>query len=222
MRPRAILFDMDGIVVDSMRFHASAWKQVLGEHGLAVEDLDIYLREGMSGRQSIEDIFVEYGRPFPIEDRFRELIAKKHALFEKNRIHLYPRIADILEWLKARGMLTALVTGSAKRSVDYMMEERVLALFDAIITAEDVSKGKPDPEPYERALGRLGMDAADTLAIENAPMGIRSAKGAGVTCFAIETTLPRRYLSQADKIFSDHSSCFEYLKSCIEPAKSSG
>ena len=172
---------------------------MLGDHGLVLEDIDIFLREGMSGRQSVEDIFIEHGRPFPNEDGFRELVAKKHAIFESNRINLFPYIGDILDWIKASGMKTALVTGSAKRSVDYMMAGRGLPLFDAVITAEDVSKGKPDPEPYERALEKLGVHAVNTLVIENAPMGIRSAKSAGVTCYALETTLPRRYLAGADR-----------------------
>ncbi len=219
MRPHAVLFDMDGVVVDSMRFHAAAWKQVLGEHGLAVEEIEIYLREGMSGRQSIEDIFADHGRPFPSEDRFQKLIAKKHALFERNTIGLFPSVVSILEWVKARGACAALVTGSAQRSIDHMMPERVLSLFDAVISAEDVAKGKPDPEPYRRALEKLGADPAAALAIENAPMGIRSAKGAGVTCYAIETTLPRRYLSAADLIFGDHASLFEYFKSCGETGR---
>jgi HAD superfamily hydrolase (TIGR01509 family) len=167
----------------------------------------------MSGRQSIEDIFVEHGRPFPPESGFRELIQKKHALFERSQIRLFPGVETILAWIKIERIRTALVTGSAKRSVDHVMEESVLARFDAVITAEDVARGKPDPEPYERALEELGVKAENTIVIENAPMGIRSAKSAGVTCYAIETTLPRRYLAEADEVFSDHVSLFEYLKS---------
>lgn len=213
MNPKAILFDMDGVVVDSMRFHASAWRQVLGEYGIAVEDIDIYLREGMSGRQSVEDIFREYGRPVPDEARFNELVARKHAIFERNRIALFPCMEEILDHVAAGGLRAALVTGSVRRSVDHVLEGRFLSLFNAVITAEDVSNGKPDPEPYARALERVGVDPSDALAIENAPMGIRSARGAGVTCYAIETTLPRRYLKEADEIFADHCSLLEHLRS---------
>jgi beta-phosphoglucomutase len=213
MTRHAILFDMDGVIVDSMRFHAAAWKQVLGEYGVIVDDIDIYLREGMSGRQSVEDIFFEYGKPLPDEQVFQELIAKKHALFESNHIGLYPCVETILAWIKSCNMLTGLVTGSLKRSVDYVLKPGVQSQFNVVITAEDVSKGKPDPEPYMRAIERLGVKPEQTLIVENAPMGIRSARSAGITCYALETTLPGRYLKEADKIFSDHRSLFEILKS---------
>jgi beta-phosphoglucomutase len=216
MSRHAILFDMDGVIVDSMRFHAAAWKQVLGEYGVPVNDIDIYLREGMSGRQSVEDIFIEYGRPFPDERAFQELIAKKHVLFESNHIVLFPCVEAILALIKERNMLTGLVTGSLKRSVHHLLDPGVLSKFNVVVTAEDVSKGKPDPEPYALAIEKLGMKPELSLIIENAPMGIRSAKGAGAICYALETTLPARYLKGADKIVRDHLSLLEMLKSgCI-------
>jgi HAD superfamily hydrolase (TIGR01509 family) len=213
MSRHAILFDMDGVIVDSMRFHAAAWKQVLGEYGVLVNDIDIYLREGMSGRQSVEDIFFEYGRAFPDERMFQNLIDKKHALFESNQIVLYPCVEAILELIKGRNMLTGLVTGSLKRSVHHLLSPGVLSQFNVVVTAEDVLKGKPDPEPYARAIEMLGVKPEMSLIIENAPMGIRSAKSAGATCYALETTLPERYLKEADKIVRDHRSLLEILQS---------
>jgi len=213
MSSHAILFDMDGVIVDSMRFHAAAWKQVLRDYGVVVNDIDIYLREGMSGRQSVEDIFFEYGQSFPDERVFQDLIAKKHALFESNHILLFPCVEAILEFIKGRNVLTGLVTGSLKRSVDHLLDPGVLSQFNVVVTAEDVSKGKPDPEPYALALEMLGVKPELSLIIENAPMGIRSAKSAGATCYALETTLPARYLKEADKIVSDHRSLLELLQS---------
>jgi len=213
MSRHAILFDMDGVVVDSMRFHAAAWKQVLNEYGLRVNDIDIYLREGMSGRQSVEDIFFQYGRKFPDEGVFQDLIAKKHALFESNRIVLFPGIEAILDLVRGRNIMTGLVTGSLKRSVRHLLEPGVLSRFDVVVTAEDVSKGKPDPEPYATAMESLGAKPELALIIENAPMGIRSAKSAGATCYALETTLPARYLKEADKIVKDHRSLLDLLRS---------
>jgi beta-phosphoglucomutase len=213
MSPHAILFDMDGVIVDSMRFHAAAWKQVLGEYGVAVNDIEVYLREGMSGRQSVEDIFFEHGQPFPDERVFQGLIAKKHILFESNHILLFPCVEAILSLIKSKNILTGLVTGSLKRSVDHLLNPGVLSQFNVVITAEDVSNGKPDPEPYVRAIEKLGVKPELSLIIENAPMGIRSAKSAGSTCYALETTLPDRYLKEADKIVRDHRSLYELLKS---------
>ncbi len=215
MTVEAILFDMDGVVVDSMRVHADAWKSVLAEYGLDCDDIDIFRREGMSGRQSVEDIFIEKQRPFPGEDEFEELLAKKHHFFEQHRIGLFPLVEEILVWAAGRGMGLALVTGSLLRSVRYLLPHDILSRFGAVITAEDVSKGKPDPEPYLAALDRLGVRAERSLIIENAPMGIRSARAAGVTCYAVTTTLPVRFLSEADKIFGNHGDLFRYLKATI-------
>jgi beta-phosphoglucomutase len=212
MRPRALLFDMDGVVVDSMGCHAAAWKQVLGEHGLVLADIDIFQREGMSGRQSVEDIFTEYGVPFPGDEAYLLLEEKKHSLFERNPITLYPLIRDIIAWAAGESIITALVTGSPRRSVEHMIPSDVLALFDAVITAGDVSRGKPDPEPYVKAMRALQAGEDESLVIENSPMGIRSAKGAGALCYALETTLPARYLAGADRVFRDHAALFGFMK----------
>jgi beta-phosphoglucomutase len=211
----AILFDMDGVVVNSMPFHADAWKQALGEYGLVLDDVDIFRREGMSGRQSVEELFIEKDRPVPGDREFDDLIEKKHAIFEQCRIELFPHVEDILSWVKGRGIRAALVTGSPKRSVRYVMPDEMLSRFDAVITAEDVIKGKPDPEPYLKALEALGVRSERSLIIENAPMGVRAARAAGILCFALETTLPRQYLKEADRIFRGHRDLLEYLKSSI-------
>jgi beta-phosphoglucomutase len=212
MRPRAILFDMDGVVVDSMGFHAAAWKEVLGEHGLALEDIDIFRREGMSGRKSVEDIFTDQGVPFPGDEAYLRLEEKKHSLFERNHITLFPLVRDIIEWAGSEGISTALVTGSPRRSVEHMMPADVLALFDAVITADDVIRGKPDPESYEKAMRALNTGPAETLVVENSPMGVLSAKAAGALCYALETTLPARFLAGADRVFRDHAELFGFLR----------
>ncbi len=213
MRPSALLLDMDGVVVDSMALHAAAWKQVLGEHGLVLDDIDIFRREGMSGRQSVEDIFIEHGVPFPGDTAYNLLEEKKHTLFERNHVSLYPLVTDMIAWARDERILTALVTGSPRRSVEHVVPAGVLSLFDAVITAGDVTRGKPDPEPYLKGMRALGVSAVGALAVENAPMGIRSAKSAGVVCFALETTLPARFLTGADRIFRDHAALFGCLQS---------
>jgi beta-phosphoglucomutase len=80
------------------------------------------------------------------------------------------------------------------------MPESLLRTFDAIVTGNDVTQGKPHPEPFLRALKILKVPAGEAVVIENAPFGIRAAKEAGLFCIALETSLPRRYLSQADAI----------------------
>ncbi len=216
MTVEAILFDMDGVIVDSMPSHADTWKRVLGEFGLELDDIDIFRREGMSGKQSVEDIFLEKGHTVPGDSEFNGLIAKRHALFEQCQIRLFPLVEEMLAWIGSRSIRAALVTGSPKRSVRHVIPDAVLSRFDAVITAEDVTKGKPDPEPFIRAIDALGVRPERSLIVENSPMGILSARAAGIVCFALETTLPRRYLKDADRIFSGHRELLEYLKSNIQ------
>ncbi len=88
------------------------------------------------------------------------------------------------------------------------------------MTADDVKKGKPDPEPYLKALHHLGSKPESSVVIENAPMGIRSAKSAGLTCYAIETSLSGEYLHEADLVFHNHQALFAFLMKRISGALS--
>jgi beta-phosphoglucomutase-like phosphatase (HAD superfamily) len=84
-------------------------------------------------------------------------------------------------------------------------------VFEIIITGEMVSNGKPDPEPYLKAVNELNVDKESCLVVENAPAGITSAKSAGLTCFAVQTSLPEEYLKSADKIFGSIADLSAFL-----------
>jgi beta-phosphoglucomutase len=129
---------------------------------------------------------------------------------------LVPGIAPLLHDLWGRGYQLGLVTGSAGSVVDESLSPTGLAeLFAAIVTGDEVSQGKPNPEPYQIAANRLGVSPFDCLAVENAPLGIRSAKAAGMGCVAIETTLPaaRLLAADADRVFPDAADLRTWLLS---------
>jgi len=210
-KPKALLFDMDGVIVDSMENHARAWIEVLSQEGLALDKEDIFKREGMAGLDSVIDIFREKRVEPPSPDRLRRLQEKKHEIFERHRVHVYPRAGDILALAASKGLHLGLVTGSLRRSVKYVLPLEIERLFNTIVSVEDISHGKPHPESYLLALSRLGAAATEAVAIENAPRGIESAKAAGLYCLALETTLPGSFLSEADEIFRDHEALFEYF-----------
>ena len=209
---QSILFDMDGVIVDSMIHHAQSWQSVLSEYGIEINENDIYKREGMTGLKSVKEIFYDYNKVIPQDIEINKLIEKKHKIFEKLEIKIFPQILQLLTLLKKENKSIALVTGSLKRSVDYMLPEKIISYFDIIVTADDVDRGKPDPEPYERAMEGLSASSNNSLVIENAPMGILSAKNANLCCFAIETTLPVEYLKSADLIFKNHTDLYDYIK----------
>jgi beta-phosphoglucomutase len=209
---KSTLLDMDGIVVDSMKHHAEVWKHVLYAYGLDVELLDIFIREGMSGVESVKDIYKEKGKPIPEEEIFSEMLSKKHSLFEDRKISLFPVAIDIIKFLKSKNIKIGLVTGSMKRTITHLIPNDIFSYFDIIVSDDDVKKGKPDPEPYRAGLKKIGGTSGSTLVIENAPLGIKSAKSAGLVCYAVKTTLGDEYLSEADKIFQDHTELLKFFK----------
>ena len=94
------------------------------------------------------------------------------------------------------------MTGTARHELHRILPEKFYDLFSVIVTGSDVKKGKPDPEPYVAALDKLKLKPNKAIVIENAPFGIRSAKAAGLKVIALETSLSKKYLSEADFIFS--------------------
>ncbi len=139
----------------------------------------------------------------------------KRGYFSFDSIHPFEGVMEMLEFLKRDGMKLALVTGSPRSLMERIVPQSALSCFSVSVTADDVKSGKPDPEPYLKALHYLDSKPEDSIVIENAPMGIRSAKSAGLVCYAIETSLPGEYLDEADLVFHDHHSLFAFLREKI-------
>ncbi|MCU0846633.1 MAG: HAD family phosphatase [Spirochaetes bacterium] len=211
-----VLFDMDGVIADSMKNHAAAWIAVLGEKGLSLSEHDILKREGMSGEASVMDIFNEKGVELPSRGEFRAMMEKKHDIFERMTPRIYPGAREILVFLKGRGIRLALVTGSLYRTVNHMIPGDIIGCFDAVVSSEKVERGKPDPEPYLKAIEHLGADPEFSVAVENAPMGILSAKRAGLYCIAVETTLDKNHLDGADLVLSNHGEILQYFMNFLK------
>ncbi len=207
-----ILFDMDGVIVDSMQWHAEAWQRVFSDLNIELPKMEIFIREGMSGLASIIDILKSNNHAVPDDNNLQKLLSKKLSIFETGKAEVFPRAFEILKLVKEKKIKTGLVTGSLRRSVNYMLSDDMLSCFDVIVAVDDITNGKPHPEPYLKAMDRLDSRPDKVLVIENAPFGIISAKKAGADCFAIETTLDARYLKEADRIFKTHEDLLEFLK----------
>ncbi len=212
---KTVLFDMDGVIVDSMEYHAESWQRIFKDYGISLSKNEILKREGMSGLSSIIDIIKEKGGAIPHENELKKLLQKKLELFEGFQVEIFPFVREMLSLLSSKNIQIGLVTGSMRRSVNHVLPKDLFQLFNVIITVDELDKGKPHPEPYLRAMEKLGSNTKNTLVIENAPLGIDSAKSAGLDCFALETTLPGPFLEKADKIFHNHNSLLEYLQKII-------
>ncbi|MFT7538790.1 MAG: beta-phosphoglucomutase [Lysobacterales bacterium] len=198
---KAVIFDMDGVITNTMPYHYQAWKQVLCDFGINVTHLDIYAREGQPGTRCLVELFEKYGHDY-CENTAQALLAKKEKLFKeivKERYIVGAR--TFLKKLHCANIRLALVTGTARHEMLKILPIKLQDLFEVVITGNDVKYGKPHPEPYQKAIAKLKVSAESAVVIENAPFGVQSALGAGLRCFALETSLPAQYLNEATKIF---------------------
>ncbi len=198
-----VIFDMDGVIVDGMPYHIKSWKEALSTIDMSVSDLDIYLMEGMTGRETME-IFVKKSNISISDETADKVIKLKRKIFNDIfTVTLIKGIKNFLLELKDRQYNLALVTGTRLEVVKKVLQVGLENIFEVIVTGEMVNKGKPNPEPYLKAVDELKATKEDCIVIENAPAGITSAKGAGLTCFAVQTSLSEEYLQDADKIFQN-------------------
>lgn len=208
---KAVIFDMDGVITDTMGYHCRAWKEIFARHGIHVSRTDIYKREGQKGIDSVRELFAEYGKPRN-EDLSHRLLKEKETLFKAIfKPRFIPGSRLLVRRLKRQGFLLGLVTGTSRHEAKGLLPQDLFASFDVTVCGTDVANGKPHPQPYQKAVKHLGVDKSHAIALENAPFGIRSAKAAGLTCFALETSLPKAFLSQADRVFSS----YHHMLTCV-------
>jgi len=199
---KAILFDMDGVIVDSLHYHYLAWDKMFREHGGRVEEHTVLLHEGRNSREILPILMEETKVQIP-ESQWDEFIERKREYYRSIvELKYFPNVFETIQELKSRGLKTALVTASARKNMEKAIPEDKRQLFDVILTAENFRKAKPNPDPYLEAQKRLGVSVNECVVVENAPLGIESAKNAGMICIAVETTLGREYLTQADFIIN--------------------
>jgi len=202
MNVKSILFDMDGVITNTMPDHFRSWKEALKAEGICVSYEDIYRREGQPGLSSVHEIFAEYDKPMDDQEAARILENKENVFNKIVRERFIPGARNFLKYVHKKNIRMGLVTGTSRRELLKMLPEKLRRLFSAIVTGDEVENGKPHPEPYRRCLDLLGIHPREAVVIENAPYGIQSAKAAGIVCFALETSLPKVYLSDADAVFS--------------------
>ena len=208
---KAVLFDFDGVVVRSMESHYEGWRRALAEYGIDMSPEELYVMEG----QTLEIVASQIARKFniPYEETARLIAKKEHYYNQVKKMESYPYLIDVLRWTREKGLKTGLVTGSTLTQVKHAIESFGLEeFFDVYVTADDIDESKPSPQPYLKAAEMLGVDPQDCVVIENAPLGIRSAKNAGMRCIAVTTTLPATFLKEADVVVTDFWEVLEALK----------
>ncbi|MGD1835250.1 MAG: HAD family hydrolase [Nitrososphaeraceae archaeon] len=202
-----IIFDMDGVLVDSMPSHCNAWKVAIRNiTNIDIKDKYIYINEGRRGNDFIFQILKENN--IPTDEIIMEKIhRKKNELFQKNgKYNMFPGIKRILNSLSCQ---KAVVSGSTKQDVLKIIHDTFgEKMFDVIITADDITIGKPHPMPFLKALKALNLKSQNVIVVENAPLGVEAAKNAKIECIVTLNTSPLDIINFSrlvtkDKIFRD-------------------
>ncbi|KAA3658223.1 MAG: HAD family phosphatase [Calditrichaeota bacterium] len=201
---KAVLFDFDGIILQSAGTHARIWKEILlNEFDLEIDARDIYLDEGRPTTDIALSIFKKYNLEISHEEAHRIAEKKQAAYFNAKTPDFYPEAPGVVEYLKEKGILTAVVTGTRRANIDRVLTPHIKGLFNDFITAERYTNGKPHPEPFLNGAKHLGVDPQESIVVENAPLGVRAAKAAGAHVIAVCTTLSAEDLHEADEILPD-------------------
>ncbi|WP_299586052.1 HAD family phosphatase [Mucilaginibacter sp.] len=212
--PKALLFDLDGTLIDSEFFHFECWNEILTESGakLTYEDwLKNYA--GVPLPTNAARLVEKYGidKPLPqIIERREKLTLER---LKTKDVNLMPHVADVLEYFHQNALILALVTSSPRQDVEAVFERNGLGkYFKLIITRTEVTKSKPDPESYLVCVEKLGLQKEECLVFEDTINGVKSAKAAGLTCFAIQSNTDEHdKLTIADKLFLDFKEVKDYL-----------
>jgi beta-phosphoglucomutase family hydrolase len=198
---KGIIFDMDGVITDNKEQDFTAWKRVFADFGL---DLNMDGYKSFTGMKG-EEIVKKYIKPDAGEEEATSLTRRKEEYFieeiKKNKIEPTKGVERFLNDLRASGIKMGIGTAAMKFKANAILEELGLKhYFDVIVSAEEVKRGKPDPETYLKAVEMLNLKPAECFVIEDAPNGIEAAKNGNIKCIAITTTHERSELGKADII----------------------
>ncbi len=189
-QPKAFLFDMDGVLFDSMPFHAIAWKQALGNVGVTFDEIDAYRNEGRTGKTTVNEVFTKQLNREATEEEIQNIYKDKANIFcSISKTIPLPYAKEVLTLLHTHNKKIVLVTGSGQKSLIYKLNEVYPSIFspENMVTSFDVKYGKPHPEPYLMALQKANVQPYEAVVIENAPLGVRAGVDAQIYTVALNT-----------------------------------
>ena len=186
---KAVLFDMDGVLYDSMPNHAGSWHTVMNSYGFDLSFEEAYLHEGRKGLDTIQIVCRRQGVELSDEE-IRAIYKKKAELFKTLPVSKrMPGSYELLQKVQNEGLIPMIVTGSGQKSLLANLSVSFPGIFqqERMVTSFDVKFGKPNPEPYLMALQKGDLKPWEVVVIENAPLGIESAKNAGLFTIVVNT-----------------------------------
>jgi beta-phosphoglucomutase len=197
---KGIIWDLDGVVVDSAPFHFEAWREFAAAKGKTFTHEDFRRTFGMRNEDILPYIFGEgleprFFKPWSEEKekRFRQLI--------QGKVKPFPGVLTLVRNLDVAGYKQAIASSTPLKNIHLILNVlTILGFFDAIISGEEVTRGKPDPEAFLKAAKGMSLAPHGCLVIEDAAAGIEAAKRAGMKSVGVTNTLPRERLASADRV----------------------
>ena len=197
-KTKAILFDLDGTLAQTMEFHYESWRKAMLNYGIDLAPEDYYPLEGTNLYQLAKKLFALHKLNGGDE---KELVSNKERYYlNTNTFVLYPGVVELLNVIKSNKIKLGLVTARLRNSLNSTVPLEFLKIFDSIITGNDTNEGKPSPQPFLKAAKKLGVMPEECIAVENAPLGVASARSAKIYCIAICNTVESSYLSEANEV----------------------
>jgi beta-phosphoglucomutase-like phosphatase (HAD superfamily) len=192
MALKAVLFDMDGVLFNSMPYHAVAWAKAMSLNGLPFEEREAYLHEGRTGAGTINIVKQRIYGTDATPEEIKKIYQDKCDVFNSFPLAKpFDGGLELVQKVKAAGLTPIIVTGSGQKSLLGRLEENYPGLFhrELMVTAFDVKIGKPNPEPYLMGLKKGHLQPNEAIVVENAPLGIESSVGANIFTVALNTGL---------------------------------
>ena len=201
MKNKGIIFDLDGVIVDTAKYHYLAWKEIAKKLGYQFDEKDNEELKGVSRVKSLDILLQKAGTKLDQIEKEKLLTEKNNQYLELvsniDKQEMLPGIESLLNWLNQENIPFSL--GSASKNAPYILEKlKIKDQFSAIVDGNDVTKAKPDPEVFLIAAKKMGLKPNECVVIEDSQAGIEAAKKAGMTAIGIG-----KDLKGADFIFEN-------------------
>lgn len=213
---KAIIFDMDGLMIDSERVTFECYQEILKGMNLTMDEEFYKTLLGKPLKGIYQRFYDVYGNDFPIEDVIKDVHALMAKRFETEGVSIKTGLKSLLEYLKENNYKTIVATSSNRDRVDTILSQaQITDYFDDSICGDEVTKGKPNPEVFLKSCQKLGVNVDEAIVLEDSEAGIQASYDAGVKVICIpDMKYPeKQYEEKTFKILKDLNDVTEYLKS---------
>lgn len=204
-KTKAVIFDLDGTLIDNNSYHRQTWEKYLEKIGKQISEKEFNAH--MNGRTNADAVRYIFGKEIS-EEKATQYTLEKEALYrEIYQPFIKPvrGLIDFLQILQNKNIPMAIATSGIQPNIDFMFENiPIEKYFTAVVNSSHIKKGKPDPEIYLKVASLLNVQPKNCLVFEDAVVGIKSAKTAGMKVIAVATTQPKEELGEADLIVDDY------------------